>query len=93
MFDVTRYEPPYTYATSCRTGETYRASWEITIQRRDGSSYRWTKFCGREPTLYAVIETTDEERRVIRARIGAVTKHPPKATALGVFQISAQEID
>jgi hypothetical protein len=69
-----------------------RAAWEITIQRRDGSSYHWTKFCGREPALHAVIEATDEEGRVIRARISAVTKHPPKQASHGVFQISAQEI-
>jgi hypothetical protein len=72
---------------------TVRSAWEITIQRHDGSSYRWTKFCGREPALHAVIEAADEEGCVIRARIDAVTKHPPKKAGLGVFQISAQEID
>jgi hypothetical protein len=72
---------------------TVQATWEITVQRRDGSRYSCTQFHGRAPVTHEVIETTDEEGRVIRARILLITRHPPKVAGLGIFQTSAGEID
>jgi hypothetical protein len=73
---------------------TVQATWEITIERRDGSKYECPRqFHGRAPVTHEVVETTDEEGRVIRARILGITRHPPKVAGLGIFQISALEID
>lgn len=70
-----------------------RATWEITIERRDGSQLFRRQFHGREPSPQEVIEATDDAGRTVRARIGVITKHPPKVAGLGIFQISAHEID
>jgi hypothetical protein len=43
--------------------------------------------------LHEVISATDDAGRVIQARIDHFTRHPPKAAGLGIFQISAIEIE
>jgi N-acetylglutamate synthase-like GNAT family acetyltransferase len=72
---------------------TVQATWEITIERRDGSRYVCTEYHGREPSPQEIIETTDDAGRTIRAKINVITKHLPKVAGLGIFQITAKEIE
>ncbi len=68
-------------------------TWEITIERHDGSRYHYAERYPREPVLHELIETSDPIGRTIRAKISVIIKHPPKLAGLSIFQISAQEID
>lgn len=72
---------------------TVQATWEITIECRDGSRCVQQQFHGREPAPHETIKITDDTGRTIRAKIEVITKHRPKAAGLGIFQISAREID
>jgi hypothetical protein len=68
------------------------ATWEITINRQDGSRLRFSELRGRAPKKGEIIETADAGK-IIKARIeGYREERQAGGSRPSFFQVTATEI-